>query len=664
LGALAVAAGILAYFLWFRDNPEASAEIPLAYELREGAYEDREAAKDPVLRKLRLMQGPLAQAPKKTEEKPVPVEVTPPKITRPTPKPVPPPVKVVERPLGSLELEKAMIEKRRKQAEEAKREAVLENLIFKGKTALQNRQLDVAIQAFAEARRLAPNNSEADRGLKKATQAREERLALERQQAEKDRLRREEDARLEKARLEREAKVKQELAQLKAKEKEKKPPVVIAPEPVRDRKKDIAYMEAMDAGRLAMAKGNFAAAIEAFDRALSARPNDADASARLAQARSKALAREDDPALREGLVEDPKSKNAAAFKDLLAKGQAALVRRDFVRAIGLLKEAGRLRPGDRTVADLLLQADQGKKAEAARIAQARKEAENLNRTKHEPKPDPKPVVVTEKPNPKREIPKETEAERIAREKAAAERARLEEQKAREDERRRKKLAFLEALNQGQVALGKGNLDAAIAAFTRARDLSPDDPEARTALEKALQERQRRNSKLSQEEQDKLLAAQRAKELEAAQKKAADEARQKEEQARQKREREERERQARYLVVKARDALRAKKLAEAEATLDQARKLAPDLPEIAALARELSEARRLAQIALDKANKEALKLIPLDNKDADPRYLKHMKSGRDHLQAGRRTEAIRAFEAALRIVPNDPAATAWLKQARK
>lgn len=67
----------------------------------------------------------------------------------------------------------------------------------------------------------------------------------------------------------------------------------------------------------------------------------------------------------------------------------------------------------------------------------------------------------------------------------------------------------------------------------------------------------------------------------------------------------------------------------------------------------------------RAYQAAVKLAPGDvaaTKRAD--FALHMDAGLTALKAGKKPDAVREFEAALRDAPNDPAATKWLQQARR
>jgi hypothetical protein len=73
------------------------------------------------------------------------------------------------------------------------------------------------------------------------------------------------------------------------------------------------------------------------------------------------------------------------------------------------------------------------------------------------------------------------------------------------------------------------------------------------------------------------------------------------------------------------------------------------------------------------NTPAAKTVPPEAKkapeppaatDARALYQKHMAAGQQHLQANQFAAAAVQFEAALRVVPGDPAATQLLQRARK
>jgi hypothetical protein len=67
----------------------------------------------------------------------------------------------------------------------------------------------------------------------------------------------------------------------------------------------------------------------------------------------------------------------------------------------------------------------------------------------------------------------------------------------------------------------------------------------------------------------------------------------------------------------------------------------------------------------KAYKAALQIVPNDQaatRRAD--YAQHMDAGLNALKTGKKPDAAREFDAALKSVPNDPVATKWLQQARR
>jgi tetratricopeptide (TPR) repeat protein len=67
----------------------------------------------------------------------------------------------------------------------------------------------------------------------------------------------------------------------------------------------------------------------------------------------------------------------------------------------------------------------------------------------------------------------------------------------------------------------------------------------------------------------------------------------------------------------------------------------------------------------KAYQAALRAVPNDAAAAKrTEYAQHMDAGVTALKANRKSDAVREFEAALKAAPNDPAATKWLGQAKR
>ncbi len=199
-----------------------------------------------------------------------------------------------------------------------------------------------------------------------------------------------------------------------------------------------------------------------------------------------------------------------------------------------------------------------------------------------------------------------EAQRLAevRQKLEQERAALELE--------RRHLQFDRQMDRGEAALGKQRWDEAQEAYRAALRLFPEDARALAGFTEA---------------KAASLAAEKAA-------------------ARDREERAQKQAEVARLRDAAKEALAKKKYAEAVRALEGARQLAPGDPTVA---RALAE----AQAALEKDAAEQKKLAE---------YRKHMDAGKAALDAQQFDDAVRAFTAALGVIPDDGDALAARKAA--
>jgi tetratricopeptide (TPR) repeat protein len=202
----------------------------------------------------------------------------------------------------------------RRQAEEAKKTAEFQRLQQEARSALADRQYDRAIQSYRAADRLVPGDVDVLAGLSRAEQLHEQQaVAQRRRQAEQA--------------------------------------------------KETAFRTLLESGKSNLAARRYEAAVAALAEAVKLKPDDAAAKAALGQAEQARGASAGDARTR------AEQKNAAEYQQRLGAGRAALAARQYDVALESFREAQRLLPGDQTAAAFIKEAEQGKQGAAAQAAQ-------------------------------------------------------------------------------------------------------------------------------------------------------------------------------------------------------------------------------------------------------------------------------------------------------
>jgi tetratricopeptide (TPR) repeat protein len=449
--------------------------------------------------------------------------------------------------------------------------------------------------------------------------------------------------------------------------------------------KRLAFERLVRQGDAALARGDFAAAEEAYRQALDLFPEDARAGAALADTRRSA--REAAAAERARKAEEAR---AAEVRRLVGQAEQDTKNAQHARAVRALEEASRLAPDDAAV---------GRALAEARAALARHEAhqQRLAAYGRRVTAGKAALAAGRFPDALREF---LEAQRILPDEpgAAALRRQAEEALAAAEDLDRRRAAQREVVRQAGEVLRQRHYDEALAMLAEAEQLVPDDPATRKAIRAAraarAEARLQYGSLVNQADE-----AMRAGRFEEAQRyyAAAEttlpggaEARAGKQAAREALD-SDRAARAAYgrLMAQGAEALGAGKAAEATRAFREALRLAPDDP--AALSglrdaqaaqragagetRDPGEALRAGEEALRqrrypeaaRAFGDALRAAPDSAAARDglrrARYAQAMAEGQRALRARRYRDAAAAFEGALKAIPGDPAAAAFLEQAR-
>jgi serine/threonine protein kinase/Flp pilus assembly protein TadD len=115
---------------------------------------------------------------------------------------------------------------------------------------------------------------------------------------------------------------------------------------------DLAFKNAMQAGQTALQQSNYVQAIDYFQQAVQLNPNDGSAKTSLTDAQSKQTAL------------------GTAFSNAMQAGRAELQRSNYVQAIEHFKRAGQLKPGDASAQNALTEAQAGQAELQRAFAQA------------------------------------------------------------------------------------------------------------------------------------------------------------------------------------------------------------------------------------------------------------------------------------------------------
>ncbi len=519
--------------------------------------------------------------------------------------------------------------------------ARIKELLAEGQQALSGQQLDAAVKALRQAKNLAPDNVEVLAALTKAEMERDRRAAEMRRKLEGDEARK-------------------------------------------------SFQRLLDSGKANLANKQFEAAKVALTEALKINPDSGDAKSAL-QSVEKALAQIDVSA--KAKVEA--QKRMEAYQKLVSDGRIAHSAGRFDDAINAFSAAQKLLPGDQASANLLKDAQRARQdaANAAALA-AKKRAEELQRQADLKKSldqgrsalAAKNVAAAEKALQAASAiaPKDADVAR-----ALEQLRQLKGQLAAEAAAKEKLTQQHRALiDSGKSMFAVKKFDEAVKAFADAVALMPDDKTGRDLLRQAQQ------------------ALQEARSAQAAEQKRLD--------------------QFSTLMKQGQAALNAKRFAEAQSAFAAALKLMPNdtsarqghqdatrllegstkkgppedakkkaaedpkkkvvddpkkkpapppppPPDAQALylkamqnAATLEKQQKFADAV--KAYEEALKHQP---KDANAtkgqkaaQFNLHLQEGQKHLQAKRFPEAVREFDAALVIAPNNPIATNLLNKAKQ
>jgi tetratricopeptide (TPR) repeat protein len=319
------------------------------------------------------------------------------------------------------------------------------------------------------------------------------------------------------------------------------------------------------------------------------------------------------------------AKKAAEFKRLQQEAKSALSARQYDRAVQSYREADRLVPGNADVLAGLTEAEHRRDEQATgqrrRQAEQAKEASfhtllesgraNLAARQYEAAVAALSEAVKLKPDDAAAREAMEQAKRTRAATAADARTRAEQKNAAEYQKR---------MGEGRTALAARQYDAALASFREAQRLLPGDQTAAAFIKEAEKSKQAAappRPEAAKAQQD----AEKAREAEAARKRA-EEARLKAQQEQE---------QARRLAAAG---------AEAEQKKHQAEKAQQD-------ARAAHQA-------------EAMRQQETDNRRLD--YTRRMSQGRAALGTRRYDEAVWAFTEALKLQPNDPAATQGVREA--
>ena len=356
-------------------------------------------------------------------------------------------------------------------------------------------------------------------------------------------------------------------------------------------KKTEVYQKAMADGRLALQNKHFDIAIQAFDQAQKIEPGDPTAAGLLQQAEK---ARAD--AQRDAAVAAEKQKIKVAFDQAIKQGQDLLAAKKYDDALKAFRLAGSYQPGDPTASSFIQQAEKAR-TDSSRDATAPANAEKL----------------------------------------------------------RTKVAYDQAIKQGQDLLAAKRYDEAVKSFQLAATYQPGDPTAALYLKKA--EMDRTNTSQVQQKTAEFNS----------------------------------------LMQAGNAALGGKQYASAVKSFTEASKLMPGNASASSALRDAQlqwaaskappaqtpvqqaeyNKQMQAGAAFDKQSKwedamkaydAALKQLPKDalataayNKSA---YRFHIGEGNRFYAARRFPDAVREFDAAVRLFPNDPEATAALKKAKE
>ena len=514
----------------------------------------------------------------------------------------------------------ALVATSQKSETEEKKASTIKQLLTVGNTALAAQKHTDAVQAFQQAKKLAPDNLEVMTGLTQAEQARDRLQADARRKAEETG-RTQNFQRLVKsgrdnltakhyeaavANLSEALKLNPTdadvQAALKQAEKGRDASLTDTKAQTAAKLRGEQYQQLLTAGQVALDSKRYADAIQKFSAAQKLLPGDKTSQTFLQDAQAAQKAAEDARAIWVKQRAD-EVKKATDTQKALNDGRKALAAKDFVTAGKLLAQAKQISPNDPDVQRALGDLDQAtKNADTAVAAQKQRQAqfqtaltsgkEALNAKKF-------PEALKALSSATTLMPDNKEAQDLLR------RAQTEANQAADTAAKDKTLLanYQTAVSAGQKALQTKNYKEAIQSFQQALKLMPNDMNALKLLQQA-QDAQSLGAKTEANFEKALDAGQAA--------------------------------------------LTGKKYAEAVKALTEATKLDPN----DARARKLLQQ---AQQGLADANQQATILAG---------YQKAMTTGQQAMNAKRFPDAVIAYKDALKWIPDDQKAQAQLKLAQQ
>jgi tetratricopeptide (TPR) repeat protein len=431
----------------------------------------------------------------------------------------------------------------------------------------------------------------------------------------------------------------------------------------------------LDEGQKALAAKKYDEAIQAFTHAKNLVPTDVDALAGLSKAQhakdeALALAKKN-----EGDAESRKIKQAQ-FDGLIKTGRDAMVAKKYDAAVKAFTDAGKIFPDDKTWQDYLRQAEKAA-TDAKTSADKQREEEKIREQIKALVADARTDIKAGKfdaaakaiADAKKLDPKNADVLQASKDLDEA-----RTQAANDDLKKKHEADYQKALKTGRDALAVKKYDDAIKAFNDAGKLLPDDKAWKDLLKQAEDGKKKKGQEeelqqlVSSAEADikagKLDAAAKAladakkidpkdpgvvkasQDLDAALTAAKDDTAKK-------------QRQADYeKAIKAgREALTAKKYADAIKAFTEAGKVMPGDKDAATLLKQAQQAQTDAQAAADA---EAKKKKEEEKRNAD--FAKLMDQAQTQMAAKKYSDAVSTYNDALKLKPGDAKASSALKNA--
>ncbi len=391
------------------------------------------------------------------------------------------------------------------------------------------------------------------------------------------------------------------------------------------------FRRLLESGQANLANKRYDAAVLALNEALKLKPGDPSAS----QARAQAEKARQQAALDAGAAAEGKRK-AEAYQKAMGEGRVALSGRQYDAAIKAFSAAQKQQPGDQASTAFLREAQKGRDgAQAALAAEAKKRADEAQRAVNVQKAvaagrtalaagnmqgaadafaaaaklAPQDPTIAAAQNDLRKAQQARAEAQAAAQAAALKQKQADAQRAEQVQR---------SLTAGRAALKAGQFDAATKSFAEAQKLAPQDPGVGAAFRELDQARQTAT---------------------AATEKAA--------------------RQANYqkALQAGQQALAAKRYDDAVKAFGDAGRL---LPGDATAANLLNQARAAADAARAAQDAEGRKRAAEQQRQAE--FNRLLAQGQAASAAKRHADAVKAYQAALKIRPGDPGATQALQQA--